>query len=157
TGLLGVCGLVIDLGNLYEQHHQTQAVADAAALAGAAAIPTGDYTAAAQGNAAKNDKAGDQIVVSYNGADSVTVTVTRHAPTYFAGLFGFRSAKVISSATATIAALAQVQGHISPYAVTRDVYADGAGTVLFNQNAPGAYGTIDLPTTDNTTGGSCSG
>lgn len=29
--------------------------------------------------------------------------------------------------------------------------------MLFNENAPGAYGTIDLPATDNTSGGSCSG
>ena len=117
----------------------------------------GTYAAAAQSYAAKNDKPGDQIAVSYNGTDSVTVTVTRQAPTYFAKLFGFSSAKIVSSATATISALAQVQGHISPYAVTRPVYANGTGTVLFNQNAPGAYGTIDLPATDNTTGGSCSG
>jgi hypothetical protein len=157
TGLLGVCGLVIDVGNLYEQHHQTQAVADAAALAGADAIPGGTWQTTAQTYAAKNDKQGDQVSVSYNGTDSVTVTVTRQAPTYVAKLFGFSTAKIVSSATATIEAVAQVNGHIAPYAVTTQVYANGTGTVLFNENAPGAYGTVDLPAADNTTGGSCSG
>jgi Flp pilus assembly protein TadG len=157
TGLLGVCGLVIDVGNLYEQHHQTQAAADAAALASADAIPSGTWQSAAQSYAGKNDKQGDQVSTSYNGTDSVTVTVTRQAPTYVAKLFGFSTAKVVSSATATIQAVAQVNGHIAPYAVTTQVYANGSGTVLFNENAPGAYGTIDLPATDNTSGGSCSG
>jgi hypothetical protein len=50
-----------------------------------------------------------------------------------------------------------VKGHVSPYAVTVDTYANGTGTTLFKESQPGAYGTIDLPTTDNTTGGSCSG
>lgn len=49
-----------------------------------------------------------------------------------------------------------MNGHIASYAVTTQVYANGSGTVLFNENAPGAYGTIDLPATDNTSGGSCS-
>lgn len=157
TGLLGVCGLVVDGGNLYAQHQQTQRVADAAALAGAANVPSGSWASAAQANAAKNDQSGDQVDVSFNGTDSVTVTVTRQAKTSFASLFGFTTVKVVSSATATIAALAQVQGHVSPYAVMRTVYANGTGTVLFNENAPGTYGTIDLPATDNASGGSCSG
>jgi Flp pilus assembly protein TadG len=157
AGLLGVCGLVLDGGNLYEQHQQTQRIADAAALAGAANIPSGFWASAAQTNAGKNDLSGDQINASYNGTDSVTVTVTRQVNTGFASLFGFTSAKVASSATATIAALAQVQGHVAPYAVLRSVYANGTGTVLFNENAPGTYGTIDLPATGNATGGSCSG
>jgi Flp pilus assembly protein TadG len=157
TGLLGVSGLVIDMGNLYEQHQQTQRIADAAALAGAGNIPSGAWASAAQANAATNEQPGDQVAVSFNGSDSVTVTVTRKATTSFANLFGISSATVVSSATATIAALGQVQGHIAPYAVLRTVYANGTGTVLFNQNAPGTYGTIDLPATDNTTGGSCSG
>jgi hypothetical protein len=41
--------------------------------------------------------------------------------------------------------------------VTVDAYANGTGTTLFKESQPGAYGTIDLPATDNTTGGSCAG
>ena len=68
--LLGVAGAVIDIGNAYLQRQETQNVADAAALAGAAAIPTGTYQTAAQQMAAKNDIAGD-------GSQSTSTTPTR--------------------------------------------------------------------------------
>jgi Flp pilus assembly protein TadG len=155
--LLGVAGAVIDIGNAYLQRQETQNVADAAALAGAAAIPTGAYQTAAQGMAAKNDIAGDGVVVNFNNTDTVTVTVTRTAPTYFLRVFGMGSIPVSATAKATIAALGQIQGHVAPYAVTQQAYANGTGTTLFTENGPGAYGTIDLPTASNASGGSCSG
>jgi Flp pilus assembly protein TadG len=155
--LLGFAGFVIDVGNAYLQRQETQNVADAAALAGAAAIPTGGYQNAAQGMAAKNDIAGDQVAISFNNTDTVTVTVTRTAPTYFLRLFGLGTIPVSSTASATVEALSQVQGHVAPYAVTQQAYANGTGTTLFKENSPGAYGTIDLPATGNASGGSCSG
>jgi hypothetical protein len=157
AGLLGICALTIDLGSLYEQRRMTQNAADAAALAGAAAIPSGGYVAAAKRYEGVNGMSGDQVSVSYNGTDSVTVTVARDAPTYFLKLFGYDTVRVDATATAAIAAAGQVQGHISPYAVTRQSYANGTGTQLFQENQPGAFGTIDLPAPDNTSGGSCSG
>jgi len=90
--LLGVAGLVIDFGDAYLQRQDTQNVADAAALAGAAAIPTGTYMTAAQQMAAKNDNAGDGVAVSFNNTD--TVTVTRAAPTFFLRVFGVSSIPV---------------------------------------------------------------
>ena len=155
--LIGLCGLVVDLGNGYLQRQNVQNEADAAALAGADAVPAGTYQAAAQQMAAKNGLPGDQVTVAFNGTDSVTVTVTRSAPTYLLSLFGKKSIQVTATATARIAAQGQVNGHVAPYAVMRSVYANGTGTVLFNQNNPGAYGTVDLPTTANTSGGSCTG
>ena len=154
--LLGMAGLVIDLGNGYLQRQSTQNVADAAALAGASAIPTNNWSAAATASAAKNDRAGDQVSSSLSG-NTVTVTVKRSSPTYILGLFGVHSITVSSTAKATVEALSQVAGHVAPYAVSTAAYANGTGTTLFDENAPGAYGTIDLPTTANTTGGSCSG
>jgi Flp pilus assembly protein TadG len=155
--LLGMAGMVIDLGNGYLQRRSTQNVADAAALAGAMAIPGGSYAAAAQQNAGENDKSGDQVSISFNGTDTVTVTVKRTVPTFLLGAFGKKSITVSATAKATVEALGQVKGHISPYAVTRQAYANGTGTNLFQENSPGAYGTIDLPTTTNTSGGSCTG
>jgi Putative Flp pilus-assembly TadE/G-like len=152
--LLGLSGLVVDLGDGYFQRRQTQNVADAAALAAAEAIPSGTSTAAAQAYAAKNDQAGDQVSVTSNGTDSVTVTVTRNVPTYLLGILGKSSITVTSQATATVEAIGQVQGHVAPYAVTQDGYANGSGTTLFTQNNPGGYGTVDLPAVDNTTGDS---
>jgi Flp pilus assembly protein TadG len=155
--LLGVAGAVIDIGNAYLQRQETQNVADAAALAGAAAVPNGTYQTAAQQMSAKNDIAGDGVKVNFNNSDTVTVTVTRTAPTYFLRVFGMSSIPVSATAQATIAGVGQIQGHVAPYVVTEAAYANGTGTTLFVENAPGAYGTVDLPTTTNTSGGSCSG
>jgi Flp pilus assembly protein TadG len=155
--LLGCAGFVIDVGNAYLQRQETQNVADAAALAGAAAIPNGTYQTAAQQMAGKNDVSGDGVAVNFNNSDTVTVTVSRSAPTFFMRVFGVSSIPVSATAKATIAGIGQVAGHVSPYVVTETAYANGTGTTLFKENGPGAYGTVDLPTTDNTSGGSCSG
>jgi Flp pilus assembly protein TadG len=157
VGLLVVAGAVVDLGDAYLQRQEVQRAADAAALAGATAIPTGAYQSAAQTEATKNDQNGDQVAISFNGTDTVTVKISRTAGTSFLHLIGINSIPVSASASATIEAVGQIQGHVSPYAVTQQAYANGTGTTLFVENAPGAYGTIDLPTTDNTSGGSCSG
>ena len=156
--LLGFVGAVIDVGSAYVQRQETQNVADAAALAGAAAIPSGTYQTAAQQMAAKNDITGDQVAVSFNNTDTVTVTVTRSAPTYFLRMFGVNSIPVVRHRHRDqIAAIGQVQGHVAPYVVTQQAYANGTGTTLFKENGPGAYGTVDLPAASNTSGGSCSG
>jgi Flp pilus assembly protein TadG len=155
--VIGMAGVVIDLGNGYLQQRSTQNVADATALAGAAGIPTGTWSSIASQYAASNDIPGDRVTSSFNGKDAVTVSVSRTVPTYFLGLFGKSSITVTSTATATVEALTQIKGHVAPYAVTTQAYANGSGTTLFVENAPGAYGTIDLPATDNTSGGSCSG
>ena len=157
VSLLGVSGMVLDLGNGYVQRRAVQNEADAAAIAGADAIPSGNTASAAQQMAAKNGRAGDQVTVTMSGVDTVTVTVARTAPTFFLKVFGRSSIPVSATAVARIEALGAVKGHVSPYAVTVDAYANGTGTTLFKESQPGAYGTIDLPTTDNTTGGSCAG
>jgi len=157
VSLLGVSGMVLDLGNAYVQRRAVQNEADAAALAGADAIPNGGYTAAAQLMAAKNGRPGDQVSVQFTGSDTLTVTVSRTAPTFLLKVFGKTSIPVSATAVAKIEALAAVHGHVSPYAVTVNAYANGTGTTLFKESQPGAYGTIDLPTTDNTSGGSCTG
>ena len=155
--MIGFAGLAVDLGNAYAQRRAVQNVADAAALAGAAAIPAGTYSGAAQQMAAKNDKPGDAVSVSFNGTDTVTVTVQRTAPAFLLRVLGKNSIPVSATAKATVETVGAVKGHVSPYAVTVQAYANGTGTTLFKESQPGAYGTIDLPTTDNTTGGSCSG
>jgi hypothetical protein len=155
--LLGISGLVLDLGNGYTQRRAVQNEADAAAIAGADAIPNGGTAAAAQQMAAKNGRPGDQVTVTISGNDTVTVIVSRTAPTFFLKVFGKTSLPVSATAVARIEALGAVKGHVSPYAVTVAAYANGSGTTLFKESQPGAYGTIDLPATDNLSGGSCSG
>ena len=138
VSLLGVSGLVLDLGNGYVQRRALQNEADAAALAGADAIPNGGYLAAAQQMAAKNGRPGDQVSVQFSGPDTLTVTVSRTAPTFLLKVFGKTSIPVSATAVARIEALAAVHGHVSPYAVTVDTYANGTGTTLFKESQPGA-------------------
>ena len=117
--LLGVSGLVLDLGNGYTQRRAIQNEADAAAIAGADAIVSGNYSSAAQQMAAKNGRPADQVSVTFDGTDTVTVTVSRVAPTFFLKVFGKSSIPVSATAVARLEALAAVRGHVSPYAVPR--------------------------------------
>jgi putative Flp pilus-assembly TadE/G-like protein len=155
--LLVMAGLVIDLGDGYLQRRNVQNVADAAALAAAQGVPTNTYQTDAQASLHTNGKPSDLTQVIFDGRDTVTVKVTRQAPTFLLGLLNQKSITVSSTATAKVEALAQVQGHVAPFAVTPKGYDDGQGTQIFGQSQPSAYGIIDLPTPDNTTGGSCDG
>ena len=82
VGLLLMGGLVIDLGNAYQQKRSAQNEADAAALAGAAAIPTGSWSTAGYLYAALNGPNTDTVSVTQSGQDTVNVSVTRTAPTF---------------------------------------------------------------------------
>jgi uncharacterized membrane protein len=94
VGLLGVSALVIDLGSLYQQKQAVQAAADAAALAGASQLPSGwsATQAAVNHEYPLNGKAGDSVssaqTIDLTAGDSVTVTTSRTAPTFFSRPFG---------------------------------------------------------------------
>jgi Flp pilus assembly protein TadG len=157
--LLGAAAMAIDVGSWYQAKRHLQDDADAAALAGAAYLPAGTSSAAATTNFNKNKLVGEtaQITVA---TSTVTVAVTYAAPTYFAKVFGKASATIKATATAQIQAAGAVSHHVSPWAVLRSVYANGTGTKLFTCSGSGTTsncGTVDLPTSANTTGGSCSG
>jgi uncharacterized membrane protein len=107
--VIAFAGLAVDVGNAYVQRRSVQNVADAAALAGAAAIPAGTTTTAAQQMATKNDKPGDAVFVSFNASDTVTVTVQRTAPTFLLRVLGKNSIPVWATAQATIEAVGAVK------------------------------------------------
>jgi Flp pilus assembly protein TadG len=155
--LLGMAALAIDVGSWYQAKRHVQADADAAALAAAAYIPTNTASTAATTNFNKNKLSRETITVTTPTTDSVKVTVSYPASTFFAKLFGKQSVMIKASATAQIQATGAVRHHVSPYVVTEASYNNGAGTTLFNCDANGNCGTVDLPTADNTSGGSCSG
>jgi Flp pilus assembly protein TadG len=158
--LLGMAALAIDAGSWYQDKRHLQDDADAAALAGAAYIPSGTATTSATANFNKNKLSGETAAVTTPAADTVTVTATYPAASYFAKLFGITSATITATATAKIQAAGSVAHHISPYAVLRSVYNNGFGTTLFTCTGSGVTsncGTVDLPTSANVTGGSCSG
>jgi Flp pilus assembly protein TadG len=157
TALLGMAAMAVDVGSWYQDRRHLQNDADAAALAGAANIPLGTATSTATASFNKNKLTNETVVVTMPAADTVTVKTTYVAPTFFAKLFGKSSATINATATAKIAANAVAQHHVSPYVVTVASYNNGLGTTLFNCDANGNCGTVDLPTAANNTGGSCSG
>jgi Putative Flp pilus-assembly TadE/G-like len=104
--LLGMAALVLDVGSWYRADRKLQANADAAALAGAQALP--EEPAAAQAAALdyadRNDGGvdGDDITVSPGVVDNDTITVLaeRPAPGFFAQIFGLGSVTVRAKAVA---------------------------------------------------------
>src|SRR5215210_3857868 len=83
--LLGMAALVLDIGSWYRADRSAQSTADAAALAGAQALPGngGTATSLAQQYAAKNGGIGSGgITISSKlvASDTITVTVRRPAP-----------------------------------------------------------------------------
>jgi Flp pilus assembly protein TadG len=155
--LLGMAALAIDAGSWYQDRRHIQNDADAAALAGAANIPAGTGSTSASAQFDKNKMSGETASITTPAADTITVTASYTASSFFAKLFGQSSAAISATATAKIQASGAVKHHISPYVVTEASYNNGQGTTLFNCDANGNCGTADLPTAANTTGGSCSG
>jgi secretion/DNA translocation related TadE-like protein len=105
--LLGMAALVLDIGSWYRADRSTQSTADAAALAGAQALPadTNNARSLAQQYANKNGgglSAGDVTISSspYGANDTIKVQIHRSASGVFTKLFGVNSVGVGSKATA---------------------------------------------------------
>jgi hypothetical protein len=102
--LLGAVAMVLDVGSWFREQRDTQATADAAALAAAQALPdsTGDAGALADLYLTKNG--GGTAVVEFSSGpvanDTVTVEVKREAPGVFAKIFGIDSVSVGAKAAA---------------------------------------------------------
>jgi Putative Flp pilus-assembly TadE/G-like len=102
--LLGFAALVIDVGTWFQAQRQTQSVADAAALAAAQALPVDETSArnlAAQ-YVTRNGGGSATVTVRNTSVprDTVSVTVSRPAPGFFAKVFGVNSVTVSAKATA---------------------------------------------------------
>jgi Flp pilus assembly protein TadG len=119
--LLGMAALVLDLGSWYRADRSAQSTADAAALAGAQALPedaTQARTLAAQ-YAAKNGglgSGGTTISSKIVSNDTIAVTVKRPAQGFFAKLFGVKSVSVGASAVARSEGVSSVK-YVAPITV----------------------------------------
>ncbi len=128
TFLLGMAGMTVDVGRLMVDHAQLQAATDAAALAGAQALPNSTATTVAttysavsgSKNAASNLsnvtmasgypalkclttlKAMGMACVSPGNANAIQVRETMTVPMYFMGLFGKSTMTVSSTSTAAM-------------------------------------------------------
>jgi hypothetical protein len=102
--LLGMAALVLDIGSWYRADRSAQSTADAAALAGAQALPdTAKASTLAQQYAAKNGGLGTGTIVfssKITTNDTITVTVKRPAPGFFSKLFGLKSVTAGAHGTA---------------------------------------------------------
>jgi Flp pilus assembly protein TadG len=103
--LLGMAALVLDMGSWFRADRATQSTADAAALAGAQALPEnpGQATTLAQRYATSNGGLGTggvSISTKIVNNDTITVTVRRTAPGFFSKVFGLKTVTVGSTATA---------------------------------------------------------
>jgi hypothetical protein len=121
TVLLGMVAMVVDVGSWLREQRDTQADADAAALASAQALPADVGLAhALAGQYLDKNAAGAgrqvDISTSYTGNDTVTVTVNRDAPGNFAKLFGINSVNVHGTAKARAGGL-QAAKWVAPIVV----------------------------------------
>jgi len=89
--VLVMAALVLDVGSWYRADRAAQATADAAALAGAQALPDDTVQAEADAREYASRNGGGVSRVSFSsrvsGVDTVTVEIKREAPGFFAKLF----------------------------------------------------------------------
>jgi Flp pilus assembly protein TadG len=151
--LLGMSALAIDVGLWYQDKRSVQASADAAALAGASVLPVGFSTAqtSATSEFNQNKQPGDSatIVNSSNltSNDSVTVTVTRTAPSFFAKLLGKNSVTIKATAIATVKSVTTLASNfdVMPWAVMKTTYTLGAQYPIYTDNSSSNNGAVSLP------------
>jgi len=120
VAILGMAALVLDVGSWFRAQRETQAAADAAALAAAQALPEspGDADVLAASYVGKNGAGTSTVTFSSKllPNDTVKVTVERNAPGFFAKLFGIDSVQVGASAVARSGALDKAR-YAAPIAV----------------------------------------
>jgi Flp pilus assembly protein TadG len=128
AGFLGIVGLSVDVGRMMFTRTDMQRVADAAALAGAQALPDATTTnSVAQSYVSKNGDAGTTATVAITAEvsssnDTVKVTAKRHIDHFFLKFVGVSSADISASAkvrSVTITGYAFDTTDIFPYTIWR--------------------------------------
>src|SRR5438876_7995461 len=169
--LLGMAALVLDVGSWYRTKRAAQSTADAAALAGAQALP---YDTAGASNLAMQyaNKNGGGVLPSgvtfSNGVgtnDTITVKMTKPATGVFSKLFGVKTVTVGATATAR-ASLMQSAQYVAPIGVnlkhpklkgTPSCPCFGAGNAttlpLGKTGAPGSFDLLNIDGSKGGTGG----
>jgi len=157
--LLGAVALTLDVSDWYREQRQAQATADAAALAGAQALPNDpaqamtlaqQYADANGGGVAAADITLRNDFVPH---DTVKVNVTRSAPGFFAKIFSIASVSVRANAAARADVPQEVNG-AAPIVVNKlHPLLSGPGCPCFHvettlplgkDGAPGAFSLVTL-------------
>ena len=120
--MVGMTAFVVDVGSWFHAQRATQSTVDAAALAGAQALPADPSTATslAIDYGAKNGGgiAGANITFEskYTANDTIRVTATKPAPGFFSSIFGITSVTVGAHASAVTGVPTQAL-YVAPIAV----------------------------------------
>jgi Flp pilus assembly protein TadG len=170
--LLGMAALVLDIGSWYHADRSAQATADAAALAGAQALPSSPSGAGAFAvqYADKNGGGVSAPNVSVSSGvmpnDTIKVTLTRPASGVFTKLFGVRTVTVGAKATARAGLMNQAR-YVAPIGVNvlNPKLKGTTGCPCFGTGSPttlplgktGAPGAFDLINLDLSHGGTSPG
>ena len=118
-----MAGLVIDVGAWYHQQRAEQATADAAALAGAQALPDDPSNAVAlavqYANANGAGLTANDVTISTDRVpdDTIAVHVGKAAPTFFTRLFGVDSLAIHAFAAARSDTVSSAE-YVAPIAVS---------------------------------------
>lgn len=164
TVLLGASALAIDVGTWFKARRVLQAQADAAALAGAQALPdsTPDASALALQYAAQNggslQDSGITFSSGYTPNDTISVQMKAPAPGFFSKLFGLNSVTVEAHAAARTDTFNQAR-FVSPIGVDYS-HPDLSGphcpcfgdptTLTLDKVGPGGFKLLNI---DGSTGG----
>jgi hypothetical protein len=107
--LLAMAAAVLDIGSWYRADRSLQATVDAAALAGAQALPKSTANADALAHQYATSNGGGTIQVTFStqnfANDTIKVTGSRAAPGFFSKMLGVNSVTVHATATARAAGL----------------------------------------------------
>jgi putative Flp pilus-assembly TadE/G-like protein len=172
TVLLGMAAFVLDVGAWFHSKRHLQATADAAALAGAQALPDDPTTATqwAVDYANKNGggvAAADVTITSTNqSTDTIAVTGKKTEPGFFSRVLGIDAVDVRAAAKAIVGPPAQAL-YVAPMVVNCNhpliKNCNGKGSPKFTVpttldfdplGAPGAFGMLNLDGGNGTPGSS---
>lgn len=164
--LLGMAALVLDLGSWYRSDRALQQTADAAALAGAQALPmsTGNATGLAIEYADKNGGGLTGSGIAFSGSvmanDTIKVNMTRQAPGFFSKMFGLKSVTVGAHAAARVGTFNSAE-YAAPIGVDeKHPMLSGNGCPCFNDPTtldlqkvgPGAFRILNIDGSKGGTG-----
>jgi hypothetical protein len=111
--LLAMAAAVLDIGSWYRADRSLQATVDAAALAGAQALPTSTANASALASQYATKNGGGTVNTTFSSKvfpnDTIKVTGSRPAPGFFSKVLGVNSVTVHANATARAGLLSQAK------------------------------------------------
>ena len=153
--LCGMAALVLDVGSWFRDKRQFQATADAAALAGAQALPTSWGTAKqlAKDYADKNGghvKPGDiTSSTTYVTGDTISVRAQDNEAGVFSRVLGVNSVNVTADASAVKGSFTGWALGLAPWVIDKQSLVYQQLTTFKvesgDQAAPGNFGGVDLP------------